>query len=129
MMDTEVREAEPAHEDSAYVRSYLRGAGRGSAARPRMGTPGRGWPNCPTPTSSTSTTPTPLTRSTNTTSTHMPGPTRPRRCCTADWWLSNRSWRWHSAPGCSSRSTSCGGGTTLWRWSCRCWSFSAWWRG
>ncbi|EID16396.1 hypothetical protein MXEN_04728 [Mycobacterium xenopi RIVM700367] len=31
VMDTEVREAEPAHEDSAYVRSYLRGAG------PRLG--------------------------------------------------------------------------------------------
>lgn len=126
VMDTEVREAEPVQEDSAYVRSYLRGTGRQLGGKAAVDTPGRIWLNYPTPRSSTSTTPTSPPMSTTRTRTRMPGRTRPRHCCTAGWWFSNRFSRWHSAPGCSSRSTSYGGGTTLSRWCCRCWSFSAW---
>ena len=45
----------------------------------------------------------------------------------APWSSASASSPWRSAPACSSRSTSCGSGTTSSRWCCRCWSSSAWW--
>lgn len=124
VMDSEVREAEPALEDSAYVRSYLQSDSALDddldedldddhadaatltdedldAAHPRTRTPRR----------------------------HTRRPAGSRRSGAAVWLCCNRFWPSRSAPGCSWPSTSFGAGTASWPWCSRCWSSSAWWSG